>query len=122
MPTRVAHPDESLERRDLELGRTLRAWADAHADSLDLELHGPLDSPGMDPTWVLRLAGSAIEAEVHLFYGPRVDIAMFLTRRPEDGMFVGGEHGITGERLVELLDGLDQLNRGATVPAWLRRA
>jgi hypothetical protein len=59
---------------------------------------------------------------VCLFYGPHVDISAFLTQRPDDGMFVGGEHGITEQRLVEMLDGLDGMNRGGAVPTWLRAA
>jgi hypothetical protein len=120
MPPRVVPADEPFESRDLELGRTLRSWADAHATSLDLELEGPLDAPGMDPTWILRMSGPLLEAEVHLFYGPHVDISVFLTQRPEGGMFVGGEDGITGQRLVEMLNGLEQMNRGDAMPTWLR--
>jgi hypothetical protein len=120
MPPRNVPADEPFESRDLELGCTLRSWADAHATSLDLELEGPLDAPGMDPTWILRMSGPLLEAEVHLFYGPHVDISAFLTQHPEDEMFVGGEDGITGQRLVEMLNGLEQMNRGDAMPAWLR--
>jgi hypothetical protein len=120
MPLRDVPADEPFESRDLALGRTLRSWADAHATLLDLELEGPLDAPGMDPTWILRLSGPLLEAEVHLFYGPHVDISAFLTGRPDDGMFVGGEDGITGPRLIEMLDGLERVNRGDAMPAWLR--
>lgn len=120
MPPRVGPADEPFESRDLELGRTLLSWADAHATSLDLELEGPLDAPGMDPTWIVRVSGPLLVAEVHLFYGPHVDISVFLTQRPEDGMFVGGENGITGQRLVEMLNGLEQISRGDAMPTWLR--
>ncbi|AVT37718.1 hypothetical protein C6W10_16055 [Plantactinospora sp. BB1] len=58
---------------------------------------------------------------MHLFYGPHVDVSAFLLERLEDGMFVGGEDGITGQRLVEMLDGLEQVSRGDAIPAWLRR-
>ncbi|MER5336604.1 hypothetical protein [Micromonospora sp. NPDC002717] len=99
----------------------LRSWADAHAASLDLELEGPLDAPGMDPTWILRMSGPRVEAEVHLFYGPHVDISVVLTQHPEDGMFVSGEDGITGQWLTEMLDGLEQMSREDAMPTWLRR-
>jgi hypothetical protein len=66
------------------------------------------------------MSGRTLQAEVHLFYGPHVDISVFLTQRPEDGMFIGGENGITGQRLVEMLNGLEQVNRGDAIPAWLR--
>ncbi|WP_159104603.1 hypothetical protein [Plantactinospora sp. BB1] len=84
-------------------------------------LEDPLDELGMDATWILRLSGPLVEAEVHLFYGPHVDVSAFLLERLEDGMFVGGEDGITGQRLVEMLDGLEQVSRGDAIPAWLRR-
>jgi hypothetical protein len=112
--------NEPYESRDLALGRVLRSWADANATSLSLELEGPLDAPGMDATWIPRMSGLLLEADVHLFYGPHVDISAFLTQRPEDGMFVGGEDGITRQRLVEMLDGLEQMNRGHAIPTWLR--
>jgi hypothetical protein len=35
-------------------------------------------------------------------------------------MFVGGEDGITAQRLVEMLNGLEQMNRGDAMPTWLR--
>ncbi|MFG3702477.1 hypothetical protein ACGF5C_32055, partial [Micromonospora sp. NPDC047620] len=82
---------------------------------------GPLDAPGMDPTWILRMSGPLVEAEVHLFYGPHVDISAFLTQHPEDGMFVSGEDGITGQWLTEMLDGLKQMNREDAMPTWLRQ-
>lgn len=112
--------DEPYESRDLELGDVLRSWADTHAASLSAELDGPLDAPGMDPTWMLRISGHLLDAEVHLFYGPLVNVSMFLTQQADDGMYVGGEDGVTAQRLVEMLDGLDKVNRGGAVPSWLR--
>jgi len=120
MPPREQPADEPYESRDRDLGRTLRSWTDTHEGPLDLELDGPLDAPGMDPTWFLRMSGSLLEAEVRLFYGPRVDISAFLTQRAEDEMFAGVEDGITEQRLLEMLNGLEQMNRGGGVPAWLR--
>lgn len=120
MPPREQPADEPYESRDLELGRTLRSWTDAYVGLLDLTLQGPLDAPGMDPTWILGMSGPLLEADVCLFYGPHVDISAFLTQRPDDGMLVGGEDGITEQRLVEMLDGLDGMNRGGAVPTWLR--
>lgn len=35
-------------------------------------------------------------------------------------MYAGGEDGITGQRLVEMLDGLARVNRGGAMPSWLR--
>jgi hypothetical protein len=112
--------NEPYESRDLALGHVLRSWTDANATSLSLELEGPLDAPGMDPSWILRMSGLSLKAEVHLFFGPHVDISAFLTQRPEDGMFVGGEDGITGQRLVEMVDGLERMNRGDVIPTWRR--
>jgi len=114
--------DEPYESRDLELGNVLRSWTDTHTTSLSVELEGPLDTHGMDPTWMLRMSGHILDAEVHLFYGPHVDVAAFLPQRPDAGMFVGGEDGITGQRLVEMLDGLEKTSRGGAMPTWLRAA
>jgi hypothetical protein len=66
------------------------------------------------------MSGQMLEAEVHLFYGPHVDISVFLPQRADDGMFVGGEDGITKQRLLEMLNGLEQMNRGHGTPTWLR--
>src|SRR5688572_27286500 len=49
--------DEPYESQDLELGAALRSWVEAQQGSLDLILKGPLDTPGMDPTWILRPVG-----------------------------------------------------------------
>jgi hypothetical protein len=120
MSPRDVPANEPFESLDLELGSTLGAWADAHASSLALDLEGPLDAPGMDPTWILRISGASLEAEVHLFYGPHVDISVFLTETSDHDVFIGGEDGITGQRLVEMLNGLEQMDRREHVPAWLR--
>ncbi|GAB1689958.1 hypothetical protein [Krasilnikovia sp. M28-CT-15] len=121
MPPRDQPADEPYESRDLELGRCLQSWAEANAASpLDLELVGPLDAPGMDPTWILRMSGSLLEAEVHLFYGPRVDISAFSTQDPQGVMFVAGEDAITEQRLIAMLNALERMNRGDAVPTWLR--
>ncbi|MEU7903608.1 hypothetical protein [Actinoplanes sp. NPDC049118] len=120
MPSGEQAADEPNEGRDLEVGLSLRSWAEAHAASLNLELEGPLDAPGMDPTWILRMSGPLLEAELHLFHGPRVDVAAFLTRRPQAGMFVGGEDDITEKRLTAMLDGLERMNLGDSAPTWLR--
>jgi hypothetical protein len=120
MPLRKQPADEPYESRDLELGRALRSWTDAYVGLLDITLQGPLDAPGMDPTWILRMSGPLLEAEVFLFYGPHVDISAVLTERSNGGMFVGGEDGITEQRLVAMVDGLDEMNRGGVLAAWLR--
>ncbi|WP_433200906.1 hypothetical protein ACQP00_29605 [Dactylosporangium sp. CS-047395] len=120
MPPREVPAEEPFESRDLALGRALRSWADAHATSMDLELEGPLDAPGMDPTWMLRMSGPLLYAEVHLFYGPHVDITAVRTDDPDAGFSVGGEDGLTGPRLVEMLDDLEQMGRGEAPPMWLR--
>jgi len=121
MPPRCTPADEPYESLDLELGRALQSWTDGHSTSLGLEIDGPLEAPGMDPTWILRMHGTLIEAEVHLFYGPHVDVSVFLIQLAEDGMLVGGEGHLTPERLEEILNGLDRMNRGDAVPGWLRR-
>ena len=112
--------DEPYESRDLELGDVLCSWAEAHTASLSAELEGPLDAPGMDPTWILRVHGRLLDAEVHLFYGPIVNASLFLPQQADDGMYVGGESGVTARRLLEMLDGLEEVSRGGTMPLWLR--
>ena len=112
---------EPYESRDIELGQVLRSWADTRAGSLKAELAGPFDAHGMDATWLLRLSGPLLDAEVVLLYGPMVDISMYMPHRLDDGAFVGGGgEEITPERLAEMLDDLGELGRGGTVPAWLR--
>ncbi len=67
--------DQLYEGRDQELGNALRSWNQMNASLLPIALEGPLDSAGMDPTWLLRMSGESLDAEVCLFYGPRVDVA-----------------------------------------------
>jgi hypothetical protein len=122
MPSREQPAAEPYESRDLELGRSLRSWTEVHATSLDLELEGPLDAPGMDPTRILRMSGPLLEAEVILFYGPRVQVSAFFTQRLEDGMFLAGEDGVTDQRLMTMLNGLQRMSQGDPAPGWLRGA
>jgi len=112
--------DEPYESRDQELGDILRSWIVVNTSLLSVELKGPLDSVGMDPTWLLRMSGDLLDAEVCLFYGPRVDVAAFLPKQPDDRMLVGSADGITGQRLAEMLDELARINSGEAVPVWLR--
>jgi len=111
--------DEPYESRDRELGAALRSWAEAQQGSLDLTLKGPLDSPGMDPTWILRITTASLEAEVTLFYGPHAEVAAFRPTAPEEGMYVGRDNNITADRLTELTDALVAASRGAALPGWL---
>jgi hypothetical protein len=120
--TRISEPTSPTKVETLNSENVLRSWTEAHATSLSVELDSPLDARGMDPTWMLRMSGQLLEAEVHLFYGPHVDVSAFLPQRPEVGMFVGGEDGITGQRLVEMLDGLEKATRGGAMPTWLHSA
>ena len=65
--------DEPYGSRDRELGQTLRSWTDAYVGLLNLTLQGPLDAPGMNPTWILRMSGLFLEANVCPFYGPHAN-------------------------------------------------
>ncbi|WP_203819990.1 hypothetical protein [Paractinoplanes ferrugineus] len=112
--------DEPYESRDQELGDALRSWTQANASLLSIALEGLLDSAGMDPTWLLRMSSESLDAEVCLFYGPRVDVAAFLPKQPADRMFVGSEDGVTQQRLVEILDELVRVNGGEVMPTRLR--
>jgi hypothetical protein len=112
--------DEPYESRDLELGAALRNWVEAQQGSLGLTLSGPLDSPGMDPTWILRITTASLEAEVTLFYGPCAEVAAFRPIAPDEGMYVGRDNNITADRLTKLTDALVAASRGAALPGWLR--
>jgi hypothetical protein len=35
-------------------------------------------------------------------------------------MLVAGEDGITGQRLMAMLNGLERMSRGEAAPSWLR--
>jgi hypothetical protein len=111
---------EPYEGRDLELGSALQSWVDAHGAHGEVELVGPLEAPGMDPTWVLRLRSLELEADVHLFYGPLLDISAFRPTHVEDGALVGGAEDVTPEQLVSMLDDLAEAAGGGALPGWLR--
>lgn len=122
MQPRHQPADEPFESQDLELGAALSSWAETRSGALVPNLQGPLDAPGMDPTWLLHLTRRLIEAEVVLFYGPYVDIPVVRSTGSNDELYVGGESDITASRLVEMLDDLAAAERGADLPSWLRRA
>lgn len=115
LPRRAEPADEPLESRDLALGAALAAWRDANAGTLALELRGPFDAPGMDATWLLRITGVTLEADVVLRYGPVVDFTIAIGLE----LYLGGDQGTTPDRLVEMLDQLSAVDRGAPIPAWL---
>lgn len=106
--------DEPFESRDLEIGAALRSWRPVR---LEPELLGPLDAPGMDPTWILRCAGERVEIEVVVFYGPSVDITLV---RNEIDLFIGGGRDLTPARMTAMLDELATVDDGAAVPTWMR--
>ena len=112
---------EAVDRRDRELGSVIRSWAKAIV-GVQSELLGPLDAPGMDPTWILQLRGAQLEADVYLFRGPHLDVSAYRPSAPEAGMLVGGEDGPTDARRVQMLDDLAAASLGADLPAWLRPA
>lgn len=113
---------EPAESRDQELGAALRAWADARPGSLEIQLQGPLDAPGMDPTWTLTLSGDVLTAQLVLFYGPVFDVAAARSTGPPGDLHIGGGEGLTPGRLVEMLDELAAVDTGADMPNWLRPA
>ena len=111
---------EPYESRDIELGSALQAWVDAKADRWQVELIGPMEAIGMDPTWILRLRSDGLEADDCLFYGPVLDVSAFRPKNVDEGALVGGARDFTAERLVELLDDLGKAADGAALPDWLR--
>lgn len=118
MQLRSQSADEPYESRDLELGSLLRRWAEARTSPLGWTLHGPLEAPGMDPTWSLEMRGEHLEALVHLFYGPIVDVSVIWL--PEDTMYVGAAQDFADRQLVSMLDDLVEASRSGVVPSWLR--
>jgi hypothetical protein len=114
---------EVVDRRDRELGSVIRSWAETHPD-VQVELHGPLEAPGMDPTWIMCFRSGHLDADVCLLRGPYLDVAAARPDAPEKGLLVGGEEGegLSDLRLVQMLDGLADASLGADLPEWLRRA
>lgn len=112
---------DAVDARDRELGSIMRTWAQAR-DGLEVEVLGPLDAHGMDPTWVLRLRSELLEAHVCLFRGPFMDVSAFRPTAVEAGAFVGGEEGLSDARLIQMLDALADAGMGADLPTWLRPA
>jgi hypothetical protein len=110
--------NEPSESRDLELGSVVRSWADEQTDAVNLKFDGPLDAPGMDPTWMLELRGTAIEAVAHLFYGPIVDVTV--VRLAEGELYVGGAQDFSNSHLVSMLDDLVEASHDGVIPTWLR--
>jgi hypothetical protein len=114
---------EVVDRRDRELGAVMRSWAETHP-GVPVELLGPLDAPGMDPTWILSFRSGHLDADVCLLRGPYLDVSAARPGAPEEGVLVGGEEGerLSDLRLVQMLDGLADASLGADLPEWLRRA
>ncbi|GAA3339804.1 hypothetical protein GCM10020358_24900 [Amorphoplanes nipponensis] len=120
MQLRIQPADEPYESRDLELGVALRSWAAAQSSALAVKLDGPLEAPGMDPTWSLEMRGEYLEALVHLFYGPIADVSVIWS--PEDEIYVGAAQDFSDLQLVSMLDDLAAASQCGVVPPWLRPA
>jgi hypothetical protein len=60
----------------------MRSWAEASV-GVQVELLGPLDAPGMDPTWVLQFRSGQLEANVCLFRGPYLDVSAHRPSAPQ---------------------------------------
>ncbi len=118
MQIRSRPGNEPYESRDLELGSVVQSWADEQTGAVDLQLDGPLEAPGMDPTWILKVRGKAIEAVAHLFYGPIVDVTVVRLR--EDELYVGGVQHFSNSQLVSMLDDLVVASQDGVIPMWLR--
>jgi len=114
---------EVVDRRDRELGSVLRSWPETHP-GVQVELLGPLDAPGMDPTWIVSFRSEYLDADVCLFRGPYLDVSAARPSAPEKNVLVGSEdgEGLSELRLVQMLDGLADASLGADLPEWLRRA
>jgi hypothetical protein len=102
---------------DFALGTALRAWAQGQPAA---EVRGPLDSAGMDPTWLLRITTPALDAEVYLFSGPRAEFAAFRPEAADEGMLVAYRDPLTESQLIEMVEDLAAAARGGPLPAWLR--
>ena len=52
---------------DTRLGQAIRSWAEqARTTGIDLDVQGPLPTPGMDPTWIIRITAPWCDAELLL--------------------------------------------------------
>lgn len=105
--------------RDHHFGAALRAWAEARTG---VDLRGPLETAGMDPTWILRITTEDLDTEVHVFTDPRAEFAAFRPAAADAGMQVAYRDPITEEQLIEMVTDLDAAAHGAALPAWLRPA
>lgn len=97
-----------------------RSIVEAILDSWELSLDGPLEAPGMDPTWILSLRSAGLEAEVLLFYGPVLDVSAFRPKSTDQGALVGGASDLDPGLLLEMLDDLGEAANGGALPNWLR--
>jgi hypothetical protein len=114
--------DESVgirRRRDAELGSAMRAWA-SEAKAVPAEIEGPLEAPGMDPRWILKIRSEHLDADVLLFYGPFLDVSASRPSDPDAGLFVGGAEHLSDDGLVEMLNDLGRAALGDDLPSWLR--
>lgn len=92
----------------------------AQVDSWELSLEGPLEALGMDPTWVLRLRSSGLEADVLLFYGTFLEVSASKPKNIDGGAFVGGVADLDPGLLLEVLGDLGEAADGGALPSWLR--
>ena len=90
-----------------ELGAVLTDWVVDHQGHFEtLELHGPWPETGMDPTWLLHLTSSCLDAEVIVFRGPFVEVASFDPSDADSGPRLEGFEGLTPQALRAILDDL----------------
>ena len=107
---------EYFVRRDTELGDVLRDWS----MEAGFDVEGPLEAPGMDPTWIARFRTAEFEADLMVFYGPHIDVSAFRPEVSASGYLVGGEDDVSDERFVEMLNDLASAARGGPDPTWMR--
>ncbi|MEH0971727.1 hypothetical protein V6U77_11400 [Micromonospora sp. CPCC 205546] len=92
---------------DVQLGQAIRSWADGfRTPGVALEVHGPLEAPGMDPTWIVRFTMPWREAELVLFRGPYAEVMWFDPRDAQPGAHVEGHYHLTPESIIALLETL----------------
>ncbi|GAA0552876.1 hypothetical protein GCM10010172_39220 [Paractinoplanes ferrugineus] len=86
------------------------------------QVEGSFDPAGMDATWVLRVRGARVDAEVFLLRGPVADLAGYQLDRIDEGVVHGGGQNFPDEQPAEWLDGLARREDERARPEWLRPA
>jgi hypothetical protein len=94
---------DEYDELDRLLGVAMTQWLARRGEQFDnASLEGPLEAPGMDPTWILELRQGSAEANVFLFRGPYAEVGWSL----QGEYIIQGHEGLTRDEMTALLDRL----------------